>query len=796
MKPAFDVLVISPTPTHPSDQGNRKRIRQVCEEMQRRGGRIHFVYFPREWSGKVDLDAYTAMNEAWDFFHLVAPNYAPYQTDKAAWDIDDWWDPTLGTFIGWLCNNTPFDMAIVNYAFFSKALEHIPQNILKILDTHDQLSDRKDLLARNNLAPEFFYTTVEQEKIALDRADLVLAIKDEERAFFQTITNKPVMTLGHNEDERFIERPVATDRPLRLGFLGSENSINRKNLERFLQIALPLMSAEKANIEIVVAGSISRYFTSGPRVHVIGRVGDVREFYELVDVCINPFEFSTGLKIKVVEGLSFGGAVVGTVNAFEGIKTRLPYHQFHTTSELASFCINLSRDRRGLDTMFAECRQVFRAMCRDVSDTYDNIIALMKQRSLVVATADFYLEQTAEQRRVAELIRLMAENTRCILLYPYPANEQVRKGINDWQWCITTLFPLMVDGTDLPKRLKFGHVVDVAEAYNAGVVALLAPEYIGSMGTDRLIIQDIAGPGALERAGRYDFAADAPTVVTTDLLTIQAAVCARVEKTPVYYIPGLHAPRGEPDAESFRNIWILCQGVAQEEMELITRLIRFLGGDWRVKNSRQVHVIYDGAPPAAAMFPTVTSHAVGSLDSGDLPPPHLMVDLAADNARFHGSRLEALLSHAPLIQLACSAPAHTPPGYQEAAMTVTGVADLLYTCHAISASVRIRRNLIRRNVGVLSRWYGPAGLEPLRQRIKSRLLDAQKQTLISMTKSQPSPSIPVGTVTTDNFDEVYYLSSNPDVAKAVSAGDFSSGLDHFKLHGLNENRPFRLIKTA
>lgn len=38
------------------------------------------------------------------------------------------------------------------------------------------------------------------------------------------------------------------------------------------------------------------------------------------------------------------------------------------------------------------------------------------------------------------------------------------------------------------------------------------------------------------------------------------------------------------------------------------------------------------------------------------------------------------------------------------------------------------------------------------------------------------------------FDENFYLSNYPDVAAAVIAGSFSSGLQHFQLYGLADNR--------
>jgi hypothetical protein len=38
------------------------------------------------------------------------------------------------------------------------------------------------------------------------------------------------------------------------------------------------------------------------------------------------------------------------------------------------------------------------------------------------------------------------------------------------------------------------------------------------------------------------------------------------------------------------------------------------------------------------------------------------------------------------------------------------------------------------------------------------------------------------------FDENDYLEFNPDVAASIQRGEFKSGLEHFKLHGLKEGR--------
>ena len=54
-------------------------------------------------------------------------------------------------------------------------------------------------------------------------------------------------------------------------------------------------------------------------------------------------------------------------------------------------------------------------------------------------------------------------------------------------------------------------------------------------------------------------------------------------------------------------------------------------------------------------------------------------------------------------------------------------------------------------------------------------------------------AIPLSQLVTDaNFDERGYLAANPDVAKAVEAGQMRSGRTHFQAFGRNEGRQLRL----
>jgi hypothetical protein len=116
----FDILVVSPTPTHPQDHGNRKRIYGICAELKRQGARIHFVHYPAEhdWRHVWPVKHEQAMRDTWDSYQLVAPS-RPLHTWASGEDhaVDEWADPGLAHFLAWACRVRAYDMAIINYTW-------------------------------------------------------------------------------------------------------------------------------------------------------------------------------------------------------------------------------------------------------------------------------------------------------------------------------------------------------------------------------------------------------------------------------------------------------------------------------------------------------------------------------------------------------------------------------------------------------------------------------------------------------------------------------------------------------
>ena len=352
----LDVLVLAPTPTWPLDAGNRNRIYHVNAALQRLGARITFVHYAVEgdWRTGVPPGAIRAMQEQWEICHTVPPTCAPHPGAQGEdHGIDEWWDPGIGHMLAWLFRTHCFDVFIVNYAWLSNAFTFCPHGVLKVLDTHDRFSGRRELLARHGITAEFFHTTEEQERIALNRADVVWSIKHDEATFFRTLTRRRVVNLPYAPPLPPMVPRRDDHRVLRFGIAGAANSINLANMEAFLAEADDYIRHTLLPCEIVIAGSICDLLghVRHPWVRLLGRLPDMATFYADVDAVLAPIAFSTGLKIKVGEALSHGRAVLALEHAFEGFQPAHPFHRLGSLRDMMRACRALVNDPALLDEL-------------------------------------------------------------------------------------------------------------------------------------------------------------------------------------------------------------------------------------------------------------------------------------------------------------------------------------------------------------------------------------------------------------------------------------------------------------
>lgn len=402
----MDILVLSPTPTYPVDHGNRKRIHAYCSRLKREGARIHFVYYAFEWwHGYIPHEAMREMTAQWDSFHLI-PITRSIQTPAKGEDhlIDEWWDESIGTYLKWLFERARYDVFIVNYCFFSKALEYAPRETFKILDTHDRFTGRRQLLEANGVAREFFHTTREQEAIALDRADLVWAIKDHEADFFRTITKNSIATLPYVEPRLSIARKRAeADKDyLVLGLVGARNSVNHTNAKQVIDAMLPLFRRHLAPIKIKIGGGMCADFETWESLpaglELFGPFERAEEFYEAIDVVLLPLTFSTGLKIKAVEALATGLPFVAHEHCVEGLPVTHRYHCCTSLDDMARKCLNLACDPVLLEELRSATPVVYGDLETQVERGFQDTALQIRKNWIVLAVAPEFFDPNSPYR--------------------------------------------------------------------------------------------------------------------------------------------------------------------------------------------------------------------------------------------------------------------------------------------------------------------------------------------------------------------------------------------------------------
>lgn len=213
-----------------------------------------------------------------------------------------------------LCERLRPTAVIAEYIFAAPCLAAVSTNSLKIIDTHDMYSRRHP--------DELYYCSPELERELLLHADIVMAIQPEEaEAFTRLVPERAVITTGVDYEvvPKNDEDAIASETVL---LVGSDNPANIDGFNQFFCFAWPAIRSRCPSARLRVVGKVGNHFhCSDDRIDIIGRVESLDDEYARASVVINPTVYGTGLKIKTVEALCHGKAMVATSNSVEGLES-------------------------------------------------------------------------------------------------------------------------------------------------------------------------------------------------------------------------------------------------------------------------------------------------------------------------------------------------------------------------------------------------------------------------------------------------------------------------------------------
>jgi len=385
MEAAPTILVLAPMPALPASAGNRRRLVTTCETLRRGGFAIDLAYYAHEDQiyrrfGHLPPTDLAGMEDGFQRVFLIeTAQTIPLKTRARHFDIDAWCPDEVGDFLVWYCAAHPGTRAVLaNYVFLSRALTRVPPGVLTVIDTHDRFAGRRNQYRPFRAEPNFFYTDEAGEAAGLARADLVLAIQSEEARYFQTITDRTVLTLPPHFPPR---RAFAAPRTLaRIGFIGHGNDANLFSIGRFARAWAEDPTGERP--ELVIAGEICTSLggVGGSHVRLAGYLDRIEEFYDQIDVVVAPMLMGTGLKMKVAEALSFGVPVIGTATGFEGFDATHPAHRCHDGDEVKARVLALAHDAAGLADLADASRDLFAGYNARSRLAEEGLVARLRER--------------------------------------------------------------------------------------------------------------------------------------------------------------------------------------------------------------------------------------------------------------------------------------------------------------------------------------------------------------------------------------------------------------------------------
>jgi succinoglycan biosynthesis protein ExoO len=224
--------------------------------------------------------------------------------------IDDYYEPELDGFIRNLDRRYQFSAVIAEYILMARSLDCFGPSCRKLVDTLELFAQGE---ARPAGAIKVWLNVVQADELdALRRADVVLAIQSHDANTLRAGGLQNIVTVGHALDVTDDPQMLLALASRQILFVGAGHSFDVAGLMWFWERVFPLLSDCIRPEDVVVAGGIRDVMKERPPFKFLGRVPDLGKVYRETRVVIAPLNEGTGLKIKVVEALAHGKALVTT----------------------------------------------------------------------------------------------------------------------------------------------------------------------------------------------------------------------------------------------------------------------------------------------------------------------------------------------------------------------------------------------------------------------------------------------------------------------------------------------------
>ena len=297
-----------------------------------------------------------------------------------------------------LVDTNNYKNVIINYAWMERVREHFDVNKVKqvnwICDTHDvqYVRGKSNNKGEFRLLPNFSQEMSEEIK-TLNSFDNVLAISVSDKAELDKVLDKKSILVTSSFDYAYKKIKQKNIRePLFFGFIGGRMNANVKALSYIIEEWWPQVLRASPSSKLYIAGSVSYEdrieeltFLEDSIVRM-GFVESINEFYNKIDISLNPVLVQGGLNFKSVEALAEGKILITNSMGVQCLGDNKLAYICNSGEDVAKQIVRIDKDRK----FFESEKRRMQKLVMDYfsySGAYSELNALLKSNDKIEATA-------------------------------------------------------------------------------------------------------------------------------------------------------------------------------------------------------------------------------------------------------------------------------------------------------------------------------------------------------------------------------------------------------------------------
>lgn len=285
---------------------------------------VNPLLVPDEYRKKINIewvDVDLSIKPISAFYHLFS---------KKSYHVDRFIAKSFQTKLVNILSNQSFDIVQLETLFMTPYISLIKKYstakiVLRAHNIEHLIWQRIYRLSTHPLKKLYLkklYKTLRQYELnILKEPDALLPISEKDAQFFSNHTTIPIKTIPFGIDLPTINVELEPENALY--YIGAMNWMpNAEGVRWFIKEVWPRLTEKHKAIKLYLAGrEMPRWMRQieEKNIIVLGEVSDAAEFIKSKNICIAPLFSGSGIRIKIIESMALGKAVVSTSIGAEGI---------------------------------------------------------------------------------------------------------------------------------------------------------------------------------------------------------------------------------------------------------------------------------------------------------------------------------------------------------------------------------------------------------------------------------------------------------------------------------------------